>query len=81
MWPICLITINHCPVIIAKGLLRCDIKHALAVFCFVLFVLFCFCFSFFVLFHFSLFFVFGHSCLFVLLLFSLVCFTSSENRT
>ena len=38
---------NHCPVIIAMDLLRCDIKQAFAIFCFVLF-----CFSFFILFCF-----------------------------
>ena len=40
MWPSCLSTINHCPLIIALGLLRCDIKHAFVIFCFVS-VLFC----------------------------------------
>ena len=33
----CLITINHCPVIIAKQAYSYDIKHAFAIFCFVLF--------------------------------------------
>ena len=39
-WPSCLSTINHCPLIISLGLLRCDIKHAFVIFCFV-FVLIC----------------------------------------
>ena len=39
MWPSCPSTINHCLLIIALGLLRCDIKHAFVIFCFVLFVL------------------------------------------
>ena len=36
----CLMSINHCPLIVDIGLLRCDIKHAFVIFSF---VLFCFC--------------------------------------